>query len=107
MPKSVLVVAYPAQPGGRFDHEYYLSTHVPLVTSAWTDAGLEGASVVRGVSAPDGGPSPFTLVAQLTFSSAEAMQAALGGPRAAEVFGDIANFTDTQPVAFVAEPVAG
>jgi uncharacterized protein (TIGR02118 family) len=37
-------------------------------------------------------------MAHLIFETAEALQASLTGPRAAEVFADIPNFTDIQPV---------
>jgi hypothetical protein len=35
------------------------------------------------------------------------MEHCLGAPSAAQVFGDVANFTDARPIAFVAEPLAG
>jgi uncharacterized protein (TIGR02118 family) len=43
-------------------------------------------------------------MAHLNFQSAEALQASLTGPRAAEVFADIANFTTIQPLTQVSSP---
>jgi len=41
----------------------------------------------------------FLVVALLHFSSMEAIGGAMGGPFAAEVFGDVPNFTNITPVA--------
>lgn len=100
----IFSVLYPAKAGARFDEAYYSATHIPLAKEVFGDA-LKDVQVIKGLSAPDGGPSPFVLIAHLTFDSPEAMAGALGGPRAAEVTGDVANFTDIVPVALVGAPV--
>jgi uncharacterized protein (TIGR02118 family) len=100
----VFSVLYPAKPGARFDHGYYNQTHIPLVQSALSPSGLTGVQVLQGVSAGDGAAAPFVAIANLTFESPEALQASLTGPRAGEIFADIANFTDIQPVTQVSAP---
>lgn len=100
----IFSVLYPAKAGARFNEAYYHAKHIPLVKEAFGDA-LKGVQVIKGVSAPDGGPAPFVLMVNLTFDSPEAMAGALGGPRSAEVMGDVANFTDIVPVAQVGAPV--
>ncbi len=94
----VLTVLYPATPGGRFDWDYYNDAHIPLVRSAFGTTGLQDVQVLQGVSTPDGGLAPYVAIANLIFADADAVQASLTGPRAAEVFGDLANFTDIRPV---------
>ena len=86
-------VMYPA--GGRFDMDYYLGHHMPLVRERWSSFGLHEAKVVKGVSTPDGGGAPFQVMALLTWDSADAFAkaAAAHGP---EIFGDIPKFTDRQ-----------
>ncbi len=86
-------VMYPA--GGRFDMDYYLGHHMPLVRERWSSFGLHEARVVRGVSTPDGGEAPYQVMALLTWESQEAFgkAAAAHGP---EIFGDIPKFTDRQ-----------
>ncbi len=86
-------VMYPA--GGRFDMDYYLGHHMPLVRERWSSFGLHEAKVVKGVSTPDGGEAPFQVMALLTWDSADAFAkaAAAHGP---EIFGDIPKFTDRQ-----------
>ncbi len=104
----VFSVFYPATAGARFDSAYYTATHIPLVQQAFKSTGLAGVQVLHGLSAGDGGKAPYLAMAHLSFESSEALQASLTGPRAAEVFGDIANFTTIQPVTQVSTPrVAG
>jgi uncharacterized protein (TIGR02118 family) len=100
----VFSVLYPAQADGRFDFAYYAATHLPLVKAAFADTGLQSLEVLRGLSAGDGGAVPFVVMAHLTFDSPEALQASLTGPRAGEVFGDIANFTNIAPLTQVSTP---
>ena len=66
--------------------------------AAFKSTGLAGVQVLHGLSAGDGGKAPYLAMAHLSFESAHALQASMTGPRAAEVFGDIANFTTIQPV---------
>lgn len=86
-------VMYPA--GGRFDMDYYLGHHMPLVRERWSSLGLHEAKIVKGVATPDGGTPPFQVMALLTWDSQDAFAkaAAAHGP---EIFGDIPNFTDRQ-----------
>jgi uncharacterized protein (TIGR02118 family) len=98
-------VLYPNQPGTRFDERYYMERHIPLVRQRWEAMGLTDLRLLRGTNTPDGGTAPYRVIALLTFASAEALQeaaAAHGG----EIFGDIPNFTDVQPVAQVNEALA-
>ena len=100
----VFSVLYPVKADGQFDHAYYNSTHIPLVRDAFTASGLTSVAVHQGLSAGDGGPAPFYAMAHLTFESPEALQASLTGPRAPEVFADIAKFTNIQPITQVSAP---
>jgi uncharacterized protein (TIGR02118 family) len=100
----VFSVLYPAKPDGRFDPAYYLDTHIPLVKEAFAGSGLTGVAVQQGLSAGDGGPAPFMAMAHLAFESPEALKASLTGPRAPEVFADIAKFTNIQPITQVSSP---
>lgn len=89
---AALMVTYPARADARFDRDYYVATHLPLVRERWGRHGLEQATGYF----PDE-PGDVLAVAILTFRDAEARAAALGSADAAEVFGDIANFTDVEP----------
>ena len=51
-------------------------------------------------------PPPFVAGCELFFDSVEAFQAAFG-PHAPEIMGDIANYTDRQPVVQISQVVVG
>lgn len=95
---AIFSVLYKPTKTAKFDHDYYDATHIPLVKEAFKDTGLLGVLVLKGVSAGDGGAAPFVAMAHLSFESAEALQASLAGPRSAEVFADIAKFTNIKPI---------
>ena len=103
---AVASVMYPGGPEVRFDEDYYFSKHVPLAQNRWGAGGPTQASFLRGVSAPDGGPPAFRMVALLTFASTEAAREAFAGRHAPELFGDIPNFTDSRPTVQISEEVA-
>lgn len=92
---GALIVSYPASEGARFDRDYYLGTHMPLVERVFGPHGLMGATAYFSDD-PDG---PSLAVATLTFRDGDARDAALGHSDAAQAFDDIANFTNVRPVA--------
>ncbi|GER90761.1 hypothetical protein KDW_49230 [Dictyobacter vulcani] len=89
-------VAYPAQQGKKFDFDYFAHKHVPLF------AHLLGANCVRfevhkNLAAP-GAPAPaFIGVAYFWVQSGEEFGAALA-QHGQEIYGDIPNFTDIEPL---------
>ena len=96
-------VMYPNVAGSKFDMAYYTSQHIPLVNRHWGSKGLEGVTLVRGLAGggPDQ-PATYQIMALLQFASMDALQACLadGG---AEVQGDVANFTDVEPILQISE----
>lgn len=90
-------VLYPVGAGSRFDMDYYLATHIPLVGQR-LGAAMKKAEIDQGLAggAP-GAPAPFMAAAHMYFDSVEAFQGAFG-PHAAEIMGDLPNFTNAQPV---------
>jgi uncharacterized protein (TIGR02118 family) len=92
----IVSVIYQIEPGQKFDLDYYMKSHVPLVGSLWGPCGLKGAQVLHGIGSPSGA-APAKVIALLDFESLEAFQAAVEKHGSA-VLGDIANFTEAQPV---------
>lgn len=88
-------VMYPT--GAKFDTDYYLKTHMPLVKDRWGPHGLRSAQVLRGAAKPDGSAPDYQMIALLTFGSLDDFKAA-GKAHGREVFADIANFTDANAV---------
>lgn len=93
-----LTVLYPKTADSRFDMDYYLHTHTPLVRERLTPVGLTGIDLETGLAGvvPDSPPT-YTMIARLCFASPDELQSALAihGP---ELIGDIPNFTDVQPI---------
>lgn len=87
-----LFVTYAAGDGTRFDRDYYVATHLPLVEKEWGPAGLQTARAYFPA-----GDGPDVAVAVLTFASDDAIAAALASSSVATVMGDVPNFTDITP----------
>ncbi|KQT57189.1 ethyl tert-butyl ether degradation protein EthD [Methylobacterium sp. Leaf456] len=98
----LISVMYPSDSGTRFDMDYYLKKHMPLVSQRWSSKGLHDYTVLKGAGTPDGGTAPYQVVANLRFDSADAFKRA-AGEDGEEIFGDIPNFTDSQPVVQISD----
>jgi len=92
--------------GTRFDWTYYTGTHIPMVGRK-LGAALKAVSVERGLAggAP-GSPAPFVAIANLTFDSVPAFQAAFG-PHAQEIMGDIPKYTSIEPIIQISDVQEG
>ena len=91
----ILSVIYQLQPGQKFDLDYYMKTHIPLVRDRLQNLGLKGVQVLHGTGSPGGSP-PVKLIALLEFDSLQAFQSGME-KHGAEIMGDVAKFTDSQP----------
>jgi uncharacterized protein (TIGR02118 family) len=89
-------VLYPNSANVRFNMNYYLDTHIPLV-SRLLGAALKGVLVQQGSGggAP-GSPPEYAVITVLRFDSMAAFQAAFE-PHAAAITADIVNFSNVQP----------
>ena len=95
-----VTVFYPQS--GRFDWDYYMNKHTPMLKKLMAPA-LKKVDIEKGIAggAP-GTAATYQTVCTLHFDSVEAFQAALA-PHAAEIMGDIANYTDAQPIIQIGE----
>ncbi|HVC61545.1 MAG TPA: EthD family reductase [Acetobacteraceae bacterium] len=93
----VVSVMYPATADARFDMDYYLKTHVPMVGARCQPFGLSDAKVLRGAGAPGGAAAAYSVIALLTFGSAQEFQRAME-QHGKEIMGDVPKFTNIQPV---------
>jgi uncharacterized protein (TIGR02118 family) len=80
----------------KFNMNYYLNTHIPLI-SKLLGAALKGVMVQHGISGGAPGSKPeFLVITVLKFESVESFQSAFG-PHAPAVTGDLPNFCGEQP----------
>lgn len=89
-------VLYPGGEDSRFDHDYYRDQHVPLAKKTW---GVDVAEIDRGVN------GPYVAAVHFQFASQDALNEALGSAGTATVQGDVANYTDIEPVIQISEMV--
>ncbi|KAJ9622340.1 hypothetical protein H2203_006558 [Taxawa tesnikishii (nom. ined.)] len=91
MPAQVTVI-YPNEPNAKFDMDYYLSTHMPLVQKLWGPQGLKSWTVLKF-----GNDSPYSVQATLEWDDMETFQKAAAGEHTAEIMNDVPNFASTKP----------
>ncbi|CAJ2505467.1 Uu.00g128610.m01.CDS01 [Anthostomella pinea] len=99
-PHNISVI-YPA--GTKFDMDYYLKSHMPLVQKKWAPYGLTSWKVAHYTN--EG--APYVVQAWLEFGSADQWAKASASPEAKEVMGDIPNFSDKQPAMLIGDVVGG
>jgi uncharacterized protein (TIGR02118 family) len=98
-------VLYPQKDGVRFDVEYYLDKHIPMLR-AKLGAALTNGAVERGLMGGRPGEQPaFIIMGHLYFESVEAFQAAFG-PHAAAIMADIPNYSSVLPTIQISEVLA-
>jgi uncharacterized protein (TIGR02118 family) len=90
-------VLYPNTEGSRFDLDYYVNRHMPMVRAEVGDA-CQRMEIDAGIAGgTPGAPAPYSAVGHLLFESVEAFQASFG-PKARMILADIPNYTDIAPV---------
>jgi uncharacterized protein (TIGR02118 family) len=95
-------VLYPFSDGARFDMDFFLRQHMPLVDDVWGSA-LIKREVDAGLSGPGRGTNPtYVAMAHLYFESIESFLGAIG-PRNQELEKEAARFTDIKPIIQVSE----
>ena len=99
-------VMYPNTPGASFNHEYYRDKHMPLLKARMGSSCLS-YTIDKGLAGGTPGEAA-TYVGMCHFfcDSVAAFQAGFG-PHAAEIMGDIPNYTDIAPVIQISEVVVG
>jgi len=97
-----ITVLYPAGDGLKFDMDYYLKTHIPLFQKRM-GAAMKDIRVEGGLSGGmPGSAAPYVAMVHASFASVEAFQTAFT-PHAAEIQGDIPNYTNIPPVIQISE----
>ena len=93
-------VLYP--PSSKFDWDYYLTKHVPLVREKLGKA-LKSVTIDKGVAGGQPNTPPgYTCMIHMGFDSADAFQTAFG-PHAKVIMADIPNYTKAQPQIQISE----
>lgn len=95
-------VLYPHGKETHFDMDYYFNKHLPMVLGLLGDK-VKAGSVERGLAGGAPGlPPGYIVMAHMYFDSVEDFQGSFG-PHAEKIMGDIAKFTNSQPVVQISE----
>ena len=90
-------VLYPNDEVKKFDMNYYLDTHMPLVKKLLSDA-CTNITVDEGIAgATPGSKAPYIAIGHLHFNSVEDFISSFT-PNANAIMNDLPNFTDIAPV---------
>ena len=97
-------VYYPADGGSKFDHDYYRTSHMPLIQKRLGDACLRYEIEKGLVGREPGGAPAFVAACHIYSLSLDTLQQAYG-PHRAEFVADVANYTDITPIVQFSEIV--
>ncbi|MEE8396295.1 MAG: EthD family reductase [bacterium] len=98
-------IIYPNEEGSRFDHDYYKTTHMPLVVRHLGPRGLIKIGIEKGVAggAPGEKP-PYHCIGGLFFESETAYRSAAEGVGSV-LRDDVPKFTDVAAIRQISEVV--
>ncbi len=97
-----VTVLYPNGSGAKFDMNYYVTKHMPLVRERCAPECRSIAAESGVGGGGPGSPAPYIALGHLTFDSVAAFQKAFT-PHMTEIMGDIPNYTNTSPVIQISE----
>ncbi len=87
-----VTVMYPNGDDVKFNIDYYMTTHIPMV-SRLLNANIE---VCKAVPTPAGPAAPYLYTARIRVNSLEEFRAAMA-QHGAQIMGDIPNYSSAQP----------
>ena len=95
-------VLYPNTSGCKFDMNYYLNQHMPMVQQKLGPA-CKRVAVEEGIAGgAAGAPATYVAMGHLYFDSTDALQTAFS-PHAQAIMADIPNYTNIEPIIQVSE----
>ena len=91
--KVRIYVTYEGEPTSRFDRDYYVQQHLPLVLKAWRQYGLESVSAFFPAIEHAG----TVALCECRFRDDAAMETAFASPESSDVMADVRRFTNLSP----------
>ena len=104
---TTVFVTYGGGAETRFDRDYYVRHHLPLVMACWGPLGLESCAAFWPADTETGGTAggDTICIAECRFRDEAALRAALASPGTARVMADVPRFTDATPARSLAGPI--
>ena len=92
-----VTVKYPNKEGSRFDMDYYIDNHLPLVTEKFGEAMLS-LKACKGIATPNPEVAPpYQVMAIMEIKSLKIFKDVFS-QHGAEINRDFTNYTDVEPV---------
>ena len=88
-----IYVTYEGTADARFDREYYVDRHLPLVMQHWSRYGLTSVAAFFPAIQQAG----TLAICECRFRDEASVDAALSSPEASAVMADVPHFTDIAP----------
>ena len=98
---ATMYVTYSGDADTRFDRDYYVRHHVPLVMACWGPLGLQSCTAFWPAIIGAG----TICICECRFRDEAALRAALASPATPRVMADVAHFTDATPEQSLAGPI--
>lgn len=99
-------VFYPHDPAKKFDFDYVVNAHLPMVERLLRPMGLQSAGIDKGISKPDPkAPAHFVAINHLYFNTVEEVHQAFI-THGSEIMSDVSNYTNITPQIQISEVVS-
>ncbi|KAM5341985.1 hypothetical protein ACJ41O_015016 [Fusarium nematophilum] len=98
-----VTAVFPNVPDAKYDIDYYLTKHMPLIQERWAKYGVKSWSATKFVDGLDGSPSLYAFGSVVTWDNAEQVKTAFAGPEVGEIMGDVSNFSNKDAIFLIGE----
>jgi uncharacterized protein (TIGR02118 family) len=95
-------VIYPNKPEKKFNIDYYINNHMPLVVEKYTPFGLLSAEVDSAKVTEGNQSAPYIAIGYMIFESTKSFMKAFQAA-GNDVMADLINFTDIEPKIQISE----
>lgn len=92
-----VTVLFPNEADAKYDINYYITHHMPLMEKLWGHLGVKSWSVTTFTPGPDGSAPAFVFGSNVIWSSTEAIKTAFADKSMQQIMEDVPKFSNKQP----------
>ncbi|KAF5535255.1 ethyl tert-butyl ether degradation [Fusarium phyllophilum] len=101
-----VTVLFPNVPDAKYDFNYYVSKHMPLIQERWGKYGVKSWSATQFTNGLDDSPSPYAFGSIVEWEDQNQVKIAFAGPEVVEIMGDVSNFSNKDAVFLLGKVMA-